>query len=60
MQSLAPYTGVMNLEGLRRPLLAVQIDSTPKKAGYRFGVDEKNREAILAMTGNYLGIKCCT
>jgi BAHD acyltransferase len=25
MQQLVPYTGVMNLEGLRRPLLAVQV-----------------------------------
>jgi hypothetical protein len=25
MQDLVPYTGVMNLEGLRRPLLAVQV-----------------------------------
>jgi BAHD acyltransferase len=25
MQGLVPYTGVMNLEGLRRPLLAVQV-----------------------------------
>jgi BAHD acyltransferase len=27
MQDLVPYTGVMNLEGLRRPLLAVQVAS---------------------------------
>lgn len=25
LQSRVPYTGVMNLEGLRRPLLAVQV-----------------------------------
>jgi hypothetical protein len=27
MKDLVPYTGVMNLEGLRRPLLAVQVAS---------------------------------
>jgi len=27
MQQLVPYTGVMNLEGLRRPLLAVQVSA---------------------------------
>lgn len=28
MQDLVPYTGVMNLEGLRRPLLAVQVSGS--------------------------------
>lgn len=27
LQHLVPYTGVMNLEGLRRPLLAVQVSA---------------------------------
>ncbi|WVZ91629.1 hypothetical protein U9M48_037775 [Paspalum notatum var. saurae] len=35
MQSLVPYTGVMNLEGLRRPLLAVQL--TKLKDGLAVG-----------------------
>ncbi|KAG2580757.1 BAHD acyltransferase DCR-like [Panicum virgatum] len=35
MQQLVPYTGVMNLEGLRRPLLAVQL--TKLKDGLAVG-----------------------
>ncbi|PUZ52723.1 hypothetical protein GQ55_6G292600 [Panicum hallii var. hallii] len=35
MQQLVPYTGVMNLEGLRRPLLAVQL--TQLKDGLAVG-----------------------
>uniref|UniRef100_A0A0A9AIH1 BAHD acyltransferase DCR n=1 Tax=Arundo donax TaxID=35708 RepID=A0A0A9AIH1_ARUDO len=35
MQHLVPYTGVMNLEGLRRPLLAVQL--TKLKDGLAVG-----------------------
>ena len=37
MQQLVPYTGVMNLEGLRRPLLAVQVSIRYVYALYIFG-----------------------